>query len=58
MAETPKKDLEEISNEQLNMMFTPLSYRETDPMERYRQVGNVIVVVFLVLLFLYLIVFR
>lgn len=54
MAKDGKKDLEELSNEKLGAMFTPLPYRETDPMERYRQVGNVITGILVIGFLLYL----
>jgi hypothetical protein len=58
MAANEKKDLDQLSNEHLNAMFAPLPYRETDPMERRRQVGGYIMVPFIILLILYLLVFR
>ena len=34
-----KKNLDQLSNDQLGSMFAPLPYRETDPMESRNQLG-------------------
>jgi hypothetical protein len=58
MADEGKKDLNQLSNEQLGAMFAPLPHRETDPMARRQQVSLVILGVFIGLFLLYLLFLR
>ena len=53
-----KKDIEQLSNEQLGAMFAPLPHRETDPMARRQQVGLLILGVSVGLFVLWLLIFR